>query len=737
MREPRMIVHMIGNAHLDPVWLWSWQAGLDEALASFRSAADRCDEYPDFIYTRGEAWLYHQVEEIDPALFARIVALVRQGRWHITGGQWVQPDTNLPTGEGLRRQALRGQRYFRDRFGVSSRTGYNVDTFGHPSTLPDLLAPLGYRGYVFHRPAPEQVPLPAQTFRWRGPLGGELIGFRIAPCYVTRSPDLYGQIMLSVEAADQALGHTMCFYGVGNHGGGPTKANIEYILQCAHSLPGIELRFSDPETFFDAVESAPLPTVDWELQKTFPGCYSVMHDIKQQQRRSEHLLSQAARVIETFPTPAAERETIRLDRAWDDLLFTQFHDILAGTSIDSAWPSVRAMQGRAFIEGEEIIARVTRRWARAHLPSVNQQQIALLNPHPFPWHGWVEWEPFLDFDLWRDRWLSHLDGTALAYQEIQPESQLSHFHRLLFPVTIPAQGSTLLLVRDDARPAPIAPPTSPHVSPILLANDQIAITLADFGLSSLRYKGRELLGPAGLSLTLREDRTDTWTFLFDRYEGPILHTLQGAAWRVIESGPLRARVCLEGKIGQSSVRWLLSLYHDEPRLQMSLEINFAEQYSLLQLPMSLALPPLDWLDGQPGGSVARSPGPVEWPVQNWSCLRWDDLAAAWISGDAYSISCQPDRWQWSLLRSPRMAWDGHGADIYQGRDIFTDQGIHRFDFTLLLGPDLSEDVIATAATRLLQPPIVFDRYEGMDRPAWGNNPPQRLWTGAEQRAAQG
>ena len=134
-----LTVHMIGNAHLDPVWLWHWQQGADEALATFRSAADRCDKYPDFLYTRGEAWLYRLVERLDPDLFARIRRLVERGQWHITGGQVIQPDANLPTAIGWQRQFLHGQRYFLERFGIRPTIAYNVDTFGHPAALPDIL----------------------------------------------------------------------------------------------------------------------------------------------------------------------------------------------------------------------------------------------------------------------------------------------------------------------------------------------------------------------------------------------------------------------------------------------------------------------------------------------------------------------------------------------------------------------------------------------------------------------
>src|SRR5258707_12643959 len=74
-RHLMLTVHMIGNAHLDPVWLWRWQQGADEALATFRSAADRCEEYPEFVYTRGEAWLILLVEGLEPGLFTVICRL--------------------------------------------------------------------------------------------------------------------------------------------------------------------------------------------------------------------------------------------------------------------------------------------------------------------------------------------------------------------------------------------------------------------------------------------------------------------------------------------------------------------------------------------------------------------------------------------------------------------------------------------------------------------------------------
>lgn len=781
-----MIVHMIGNAHLDPVWLWNWPAGVDEALATFRSAADRCDEYPEFVYSRGEAWLYEQVEALDPALFSRVCSLVHNGQWHITGGQYIQPDANLPTTAGWHKQIEFGQRYFQKRFGVRPKVGYNVDTFGHPGTLPDLYAQHDYLGYVFHRPSPAQQPLPAQVFRWLGTGGGELLAFRIVPAYVTRSDDLYGQIRLALDAADQELGHTMCFYGVGNHGGGPTKANIEYILEHRHAFPDAELRFSTPEAFFDAI--APLrerlPVVKGELQRTFPGCYSVMHDIKQAQHRGEQQLEQAQRVLEAFgpeavtvpgaiagenssaimsegsakieqvdteqvDTEEASRAAaeaaesaeydVKLARAWKDLLFTQFHDILAGTSVASAWPSVRAMQGRSRILAEEVITHASRRWARLSLPPVNEQQLVILNPDHEPYRGLLACEPFLDFDAWGDRWISGPDGQALPFQLVQPEGSILLCNRVLVPVQVPQRGHLQLTVRDDAAPGVSDFESDLAVTEQSLSNGHFQLALGAGGIEQLAFQGVPLLGTGGVGLQLRADSADTWGFQIDRFSEPVRETfgdVSNGGWMVEERGPLRAVVRLEGWLGHSRVLWRLELSHDDPALHIHLEINFSQRSQLLQLPLWLGREPSSWLSRQPGGQIDRRSGPVEWPVQSWSKVRLGDLDLALVTPDAYSLSLDEKCWRWTLLRSPKMAWGGGRPDVYGGHDQFTDQGVHAFHMVLRAGEHLDPAGLDRTARQLTQPPITFDRYEGMNRPPWKNDVPRRLWTGAEQRARQ-
>jgi alpha-mannosidase len=703
---------MIGNAHVDPVWLWSWPAGVDEALATFRAAADRCDEYPQFIFTRGEAWLYRWVARVDPALSARVDELVERGQWHVTGGMVVQPDANLPSEAGWRRQLRHGRRYFDERFGIVPTVAYNVDTFGHPASLPDLLASEGFGAYVFHRPHPDRVPLPAPAFRWRGTGGGEVLAFRIVPSYVTRSDDLREQVLRTAEAAAPELGHAMCFYGVGDHGGGPTRANIEWILEHAEAFDGLELRFSTPQAFFDAIASTPLPEVDCELQHTFPGCYSVMHDVKRRQRRGELALDRCERVIDLVGGPECAALHARLDAAWEDLLFCQFHDILAGTAIPPAWEAVAAMQGRAAIAGEELLVEATRRHAVACVPPAPFLQLVVVNADDAPWEGLVEAEPWLEFAPWGERRLSAPDGTPIPFQLVQPEAQ-ALTSRVVFPLALREGETARVLVRTDPAPALAPAPNALAASPELLADAHLRAELDGGGVRRLLLDGAPLTERIGLQL--RHDASDTWTWDADRFPEPVDTTLAGGAWAVEESGPLRARVRLDATLGASRVRWTLSLHAGEPCLRMLLEVLWAERLRALQLTVTLPQPPAGHTDGLPGGAVRRDPGPTEWPVCGWSRVSVSGIDLALVTPDAYSLSLDGASWQWTLLRSPKMAWGGGRPPVYGGRDVHTDQGEHAFQLDLHARPALAAAELHRAARRQCQPPIVLQRSEGMER----------------------
>ena len=303
-----------------------------------------------------------------------------------------------------------------------------------------------------------------------------------------------------------------------------------------------------------------LPRVTVELQHTFPGCYSVMHDIKQAQRHGEQLLVQAEAAARAFAADAAERDDYlaRLDRAWDDLLFTEFHDILTGTSIPAAWDSVRAMQGRARITGEEVLYDTTRRWSYRTLPRVNEHQIVVAE-HRRPAAARLRRGRALSrfrrlgrpLDQRRGRQSRGVPGGAAGREPADPAHPVRGGDRRRDQPPVSGAGRSAA----GARPGRHAMAASPDA----LSNGPVTVSLRDGGIGQIAFNGTELLGRGGIGLHLRKDTTDTWTFHTDRWEEPVEATLAGGAWQVEETGPLRVRARLDGRLGNSRIRLTVSL----------------------------------------------------------------------------------------------------------------------------------------------------------------------------------
>src|SRR5215217_5966196 len=289
----KRVLHIMGYSHIDAAWLWPWRDGSNLALTTFRSALDRMKETPDFRYTHSSSHHYAWVERADPKMFEEVKERVKEGRWEVVGGWPVEPDCNVPSAESFVRHSLYGKDYFRRTLGVDVNVGFNPDAFGHAAGLPGLLRRAGFKYYVFMRPQEHEMKLPL-LFWWEGPDGSRLLALRIRRGYsmnAERIPDA------AQNNFAPGFDHAAYFFGVGNHGGGVTKAQIAKVLEMRQdpSLP--ELRWSTVAEFFAAVEKSPamanLPVIRTELQHHSRGCYSAHGEIKQLNRRAERWLKQA------------------------------------------------------------------------------------------------------------------------------------------------------------------------------------------------------------------------------------------------------------------------------------------------------------------------------------------------------------------------------------------------------------------------------------------------------------
>ena len=175
-------LHLICNAHIDPIWQWEWEEGASAALSTFQSAANLAKDF-DYIFCHNEVTLYKYTEKYAPALFEEIKKLVKQGKWHIMGGWYLQPDCVMPCGEGIVRQIREGEIYFEEKFGVKPTTAVNFDPFGHSRGLVQILTKCGQDSYMFMRPYGKymwnQLKLPAEYFIWEGYDGSRVKASRI------------------------------------------------------------------------------------------------------------------------------------------------------------------------------------------------------------------------------------------------------------------------------------------------------------------------------------------------------------------------------------------------------------------------------------------------------------------------------------------------------------------------------------------------------------------------------
>ncbi len=422
--QQRQKCFLVCNAHLDPVWLWPWEEGLVEAISTFRVAADFCDRHAAFRFNHNEAVLYEWVERNDPGLFRRIQRHVKSGRWNITGGAYLQPDLIAASGESMIRHFLIGKNYFWRKFGVEPTTAYNFDSFGHSQGLIQILSGCGMDSYIFCRPNRAALKIPVGAFRWRHASGAEVIARRSDDHYLTQGYLLQNLVDGKWEEFHREEGDFLFLWGLGNHGGGPSRAEYADLQRLPEVLPGIDFIESTPEEFFRhtlaARGRASLPVVTGDFKPCMEGCYTSMYEIKRRHRRVENLLY----AVEKYAANAWWRKrspypSKDLEVAWKDLLFSEFHDLVTGSGTEKVEQDGFSLLGHA----EEILRRRRAELLIAllrdeSLAERNETPIFVFNPHPWE----VTQEVEIDFGI--DRQFSP-DGVSrlLRSQGVEVDAQ--------------------------------------------------------------------------------------------------------------------------------------------------------------------------------------------------------------------------------------------------------------------------------------------------------------------------
>ncbi len=681
-----MIVHLIVNSHLDPVWLWKREQGMDEVLATARTACEILEEFPEVHITRGEVWFYETVQELDSGLFRRIQRHVADGRWHIVGNWYVQPDCNLAAPETYLRHGRIGNDYFARYFQTKVRTGYNVDSFGHCALLPDFYADCGVENYVYMRPMPhEMAGAPDNIFLWKTPAGNVLKTFRIARAYCSTGLHPIEQIQhnlnAALEAAPQTQDHTMCFVGVGDHGGGPAREEIRWLLENLHSFPGAELRFSHPDAFFDSLKRETLPLYRGELQHHAVGCYSAVSRIKREVRRTEELLLQAEDFAENIDPEEARA-------AWKKLLFATFHDLLPGSSIRSAYEDIYDDLGGARSWANSQIIRTIRR-RNASLKSAPFQRLIFDNTGNSDYSGMVEFEPWTGY-CWvqgaksPDLHLTDENDAGVPHQRIRQEA-LNPLSRFIAPLTIPAHGRRVLSLRPGAGEVRMPGDAAVNSSGETLRNKKFSATAGDRGLASLRRDGQAFTEDSFIAVY--RDPSDTWSHGMNRYAVKPECVFYGAGWNMLENDSTAGLLAVsfaDLSAGELKLRYAMSVEAGGHGVRLRFRINWNQRQKLLKFCIRPAFPILCREDGCPGGSLERGLDGEEYPMYRFVCLKGTNRMLAVVSSDVFSCDVQPDGLlRLTLLRSPFYAH--HDPTPIPEREFaaVTDQGEHEYEIVIL------------------------------------------------------
>ncbi|NLG24814.1 MAG: alpha-mannosidase [Clostridiales bacterium] len=726
-------VHMIGNAHLDPAWLWRWQEGYAEALATFRSALDRMDEFPDFVFTCGGAVCYQWVEETDPPMFAEIQRRVAQGRWVIVGGWHIQPDCNAPCGESFARHALYSQRYYRARFGRIAKVGYNVDSFGHNAMLPQILKLSGMDAYVYMRPddrKEKQYPFPQHAFLWRAPDGSEVATYRIPNGYGSNP---FGEVdakARSTMALAEADGQDqMCFYGVGNHGGGPTIENLEAI----HALMAREqgYKLSSPDAYFASLDASALPVLEGDLQHHASGCYTAHMEIKKLNRMAEARLMAAEKLTALSEQLGRAPEAEGLKNAWEQVLFNQFHDIMGGCCVRDAYDDARESLGEALSASMRVMNRANQ-WIAWNidtsqgLPVVNNKHdfriwerddrgfpVTIFNPH-----GWAIDAP-IELGV-RVAGVTDENGAPIATQRVRNQvtnGAEDKWHNMIVAQLPPLGWRTYWLYKNAEKPAERVRALS--ASETRLENDFL---IAEFdsqsGAMTRLYdkrEGMELLARPSRALVIDEEHCDTWShavFSFRDEAGEF----GDARLDLIEMGEVCARLRVRATYGASQLTLTYAIYRDKPGLFVGGFVNWQEKHKMLKLcyptPFSSGVD----MAAIPYGLLERAADGKEQPMRGWVMLKQGaaglGVATDWCS----AYDAMDGELRLTVLRSPIF------ADHFGVRDDhceFTQQGEWTFKLALSGGVDTAF-VQREAAALACPPERVVGTYHGGALPQCGS-----------------
>ena len=683
-------LHLFCNAHIDVIWQWKSAEAVATTLSTFRVAAELCEQHDNFVFNHNEALLYQWVEEYDPSLFARIQALVKQGKWKIVGGWTLQPDCLMPTGESFVRQMLYGRKYFREKFGVEPETAINFDSFGHARGLVQIMEQAGYKNYIFMRPESNRMALP-QIFQWRGyDDESKIVAYKLNSTYAT----LMGHGAESVDAyikENPDLEVAMRCWGIGNHGGGPSRQDVEDINALIEKYAGnVEIVHSNPDDFFeDKVPSmGVLPEVAEDLIPSWVGCYSTLVEIKQLHRKLENALLSAEKIS------VVAKETIQLiypaaqlEEAYRCLAILQFHDVLPGTCTKPAVEEALRIGNYAMELAERIITKAMFLLTADEKPGGNGEiPVFVWNSHPYAVKNTVECEFMLADQNWEHTFTglrAYMDGKEVPCQVVKEDSNFNLDWRKR--LAIAGEFKPFSITRIDIKPyrteRPVIQTPDTPVYHFDNGQMQVDINMMTGLIDRFSVDGKELVTSRAFALEVFYDTADPWRIDVTRIdekkgEFTLLNGAEAARMagvkdsqfkpvRVIEDGVLFTKIEALFGYQDSRARIVYTLPKKGKRFGVDLTSLFAEKDTCLRLTIPMAMKAPVFRGQSVFGDKPLYNDGRESAAQQWISAQEDGVGIVVVNDSTYGSSNTGNLLRQTILRSSGYAGHPLPVDVSQ------------------------------------------------------------------------
>ena len=696
-RSTRHFVHVIGHSHIDMNWLWTWNDTHNVIYRDFKSVLALMDDYPELRFTHSQPATYEIIRQEAPELFERVVEYIRQGRWEPATLSWVEGDTNMASGEAHSRHLLESVLFSRQYLGEEPTTYLAPDTFGHAGNLPQLAVSAGAMRYYHHRCNPGQADIwPA--YWWEGQDGTRLLAIS-TPSYNgdIRARDL---VETALRSHRHGQGDSLHFHGIGDHGGGPARQNLDALrrIQKHPLMPATGCSTLGHYTKRILETGSALPVHRGESSTVFEGCYTTHADIKRYNRQGENLLCTADTLAVLAGIPADS-----LQPAWRMVLFNQFHDILDGSGIHETYEKCAT----DFSEVSAAAGLVTASALKTLSGGLPTGDIAVTNPLGWDREDWViipektgtgviglrgshGHQSIGQYTAEGLGFVAHVPAfstVSYAVEDFPAVDDASLTAELAFAPTDNRQSNFLT---DNSQEQPYFRIETPFFRVYLRRDSGILVSFYD------KRVGRELVGfgmrrsadyldsaraDLALNVLQLEDEHPHGMSAWHLDEVHTTHSLlRGATTELVESGPARLVFSVRHSVRSSSIEQVITFYRDLARVDFHTNLDWQElgspEAGVPNLKVAFTAHLLEsqaWFE-TPFAAVQRPCDGQEVPALRWADVGGSEYGIAVLNDSKYAYDALGTRLRLTLVRS--------GYDP----DSISDIGKHEVHYSLYPHP---------------------------------------------------